>query len=752
VNVAVVGQPVGQLEGRAKVSGSATYTADLSLPGMIWGKVLRSPLPHARILAIDTSKTRALPGVLAVLTAQDIPDVLTGRSIRDTPVLARDRVRFIGEKVAAVGAEDPDVAEEAASLIEIEYEELPEVFDPLAAMQEGAPILHENYRSYRHLPPDAPEIPNVVSHLGYALGNVEEGFAQSHRIFEHTFRTQWMHQGYLEPHAAAVSLDASGRIHVWATNKMPFQLKRLLADCLVVPDERIVVHLLPIGGDFGGKGAVMDIPLCYHIARRTGRPVKMVMSYTEELMAGNPRHPAVIRLKTGVSPEGKLVAREASVIFNSGAYGGFKPIPNVSIVGAAKAQGCYRIPHLKIDSYCVYTNTVPCGHVRAPGDPQLIFAAESQMDTMAAELGIDPYAFRLMNLLQDGDRLPNGTPLERVRVRETLAAAVEASGWNSPKPGPHIGRGIGVAHRHIGIGDANTELELTVEGQVLLTTTIPDTGTGAHTILRQIACQVLDMPLDRVRVQIGTTDQFRTEAGAGANRVTHVAGNATVQAALQLRELVYANAGKVLGKSPQDLVLQAGRVRVRGDSGAGVDLSALAVRAQARGEPLKTSHYFNAEHHIAVTSFCAQVAEVEVDPQTGQVKVLKLTCAHDAGTVINPLSHQGQIEGGIIQGLGFSLIEEIQGEEGRLSTVSLGDYKLPNIKDIPELRTVLLTQDEGPAPFGGKSVGEASTSPVPGAIANAVFDAVGVRIMDTPITAEKVYSALRERQAGTQSS
>ncbi|MBI2089843.1 MAG: xanthine dehydrogenase family protein [Deltaproteobacteria bacterium] len=714
---------------------------------MIWGKALRSPLPHARILRIDTSKARALPGVLAVITAEDIPDVLIGRSIYDMPVLAKDRVRFVGEKVAAVAAEDREAAEEAVGLIEVDYEELPAVFDPLEAMQPGAPILHENFRSYQHLPPDAPDIPNVVSHLGYNLGDTEEGFRQARHIFEHTFRTQWMHQGYLEPHATVVSLEEPGRVHVWASNKMPFRLKELLADCLLIPQEQMVIHLLPIGGDFGGKGAVMDTPLCYHLSRLTGRPVKMVMSYTEELMAANPRHPAIITLKTGVSREGKLVARQASAIFNSGAYGAFKPIPNVSIVGAAKAQGCYYIPHLKIDSYCVYTNCVPCGHARAPGDPQLIFAVESQMDMMAAELGIDPLEFRMRNLLRDGDRLPQGTPLEQVRIRETLEAAVKAAGWGLPKPRPNIGRGIGIAHRHIGIGDANAEMELEENGKILLTTTIPDTGTGAHTIMRQIACETLGVSLERLQVKIGNTDQFRTEAGAGASRVTHVAGRATLQAAQKLKDLLLKEASSALGKASEELELRGGRVQIRGDSTSGLDLSALAARARSQGQPLKSSFYLNAETHGTVTSFCAQVAEVEVSPETGQVKVLKITCAHDAGTVINPLGHQGQIEGGIMHGLGFTLIEEIQGAEGRLSTLSLGDYKLPNIKDIPKLRTVVLTEAGGPVPFGGKSVGEGTTSPVPGAIANAIYDAVGVRIMETPITAEKIYSALRQRRA-----
>lgn len=352
----------------------------------------------------------------------------------------------------------------------------------------------------------------------------------------------------------------------------------------------------------------------------------------------------------------------------------------------------------------------------------------------------------MRNLLRDGDRLPQGTRLEQVRIRETLEAAVKAAGWGSPKPRLNIGRGIGIGHRHIGIGDANAEMELEENGKILLTTTIPDTGTGAHTIMRQIACETLGVPLERLRVKIGNTDQFRTEAGAGASRVTHVAGRATLQAAQKLKDLLLKEASSALGKASEELELRGGRVQVRGDSRSGLDLSALAARARSQGQPLKSSFYLNAETHGTVTSFCAQVAEVEVNPETGQVKVLKITCAHDAGTVINPLGHQGQIEGGIMHGLGFTLIEEIQGAEGRLSTLSLGDYKLPNIKDIPKLRTVVLTETGGPVPFGGKSVGEGTTSPVPGAIANAIYDAVGVRIMETPITAEKIYFALQERR------
>lgn len=721
----VVGKPIGRVDGIAKVSGEARYAGDVTLPGLVWGKALRSPLPHARILRIDTSKARALPGVLGILTARDLPPVLVGRRMFDMPLLARERVRFIGEKVAAVAALDPDIAEEAVGLIEVDYEDLPAVFDPVEAIKDGVPVLHENPGAYEGALPERPH-PNVQSVLRYRLGDVEAGFREADRIFEHTFRTQLAHHGYLEPHAGVVAIDEDGRVQVWASNKMPFRLKELLAHALGLPAAQIRINLTPIGGDFGGKGSLMDLPLAYHLARLIGRPVKMLMGYTEELMAGNPRHPAVITLRTGVSKDGRTVARHVTALYNSGAYAAFKPAPSVNLGGASMGAGVYRIPHLLIESFCVYTNNVPCGHVRSPGEPQMVFAEESHMDMIAGELSLDPVDFRRRNLLQDGDLLANGHALEHVRAGDTLEAALEASEWSKPKPGPWIGRGVAMTHRHIGVGFTNARVRLGADGKVTLVIALPDTGTGAHLVLRQVVAEVLGLSLDEVTIEVATTDAFTNDSGVGGSRVTHTGGRAAYHAAEGLKGQIMAEAAK-LGAPP-------------------TAFAAIAQAAAAQGRTLEAAHFYDAKAHGAVTSFTAQVAEVAVDPTTGQVTVRRFTTAHDVGTIINPIGHQGQIEGGLIQGLGFALMEELRTEDGRISTLSLGDFKLPTIQDIPPLTTVILEDAVGPGPFHAKAIGEGSISPVAAAVANAVADACGVRILALPITAEKVYFALRMKE------
>ncbi|MGH8070778.1 MAG: xanthine dehydrogenase family protein molybdopterin-binding subunit [Candidatus Entotheonellia bacterium] len=742
-----VGKPIGRVEGPAKVTGTATYSADIRLPGMIWGKALRSPLPHARIVRIDTSAAERLSGVLAVLTAKDLPDLLTGRRVYDMPVLANDRVRFVGEKVALVAAENADLAEEALAQIEVEYEELPAVFDAQEAMKADAPVLHPHYRLYPHAPAKYfSDLPNVHSHVTWQLGDVEQGFAAAAQVFEHTFTTHYVHQGYIEPHASVVAIETDGRAHAWLSNKMPFRTRELLADAVQIPQEEILVHLLPLGGDFGGKGSLMDLPLCYHLARRTGRPVKMVMTYTEELMAGNPRHPTTMVLRTGVTREGTIVAREAKVIFNSGAYAAFKPTPVVNITGASQAAGAYGIPNIRIDAYSVYTNCVPAGHMRAPGDPQVTFGVESAMDMMAEALGIDPLEFRRRNLLRDGDRLPSGHPVEHVKVQETLEEAVRASGWGQPKPRPYVGRGLAVSHRHIGIGDANAQLTVEGDGTVTLLTAAPDTGTGSHTVLRQIVAETLAMPIEQVRIEVATTDAFEADSGAGGSRVTHVAGQATYQAAEELKTRIQEVAAQLLGGQPGDVTLSGGRCVAAVNGERNLSFAEVAKAALAHERPLRVQKMYRVSEYPHMTGFTAQAVELEVDPETGQMTLLDVVTAHDVGTIINPLGHQGQIEGGLIQGIGFGMIEEMRAEEGRVSTLSLGDYKIPNIKDIPPLKTVLVQEPLGPVPFQGKSIGESSITPITAAIANALYDAVGVRICELPITAEKVYRALQAQR------
>ncbi len=468
----IVGQPIGRLDGTDKVSGAARYSADVTLPGLVWGKALRSPLPHARILRIDTSRARALPGVLAVLTAADLPDILVGRRMFDMPVLARDRVRFIGEKIAVVAALDPDIAEEALALIDVEYEDLPAVFDPVEAIEPGAPLVHENPGAYEGAPSRAPARERPVGPPVQAGRRGGRDSARPTASSSTPSARSSRITGYLEPHAGVVALDGDDRVQVWASNKMPYRLKELLSHALQLPPARIRVNLTPIGGDFGGKGSLMDLPLAYHLARVTRRPVKMVMRYTEELMAGNPRHPSVITMRTGVTKDGRLVARRVTALFNSGAYAAFKPAPSVNLGGTSMGAGVYRIPNLLIEGFCVYTHNIPCGHARSPGEPQIVFAGESHMDMIAKELSLDPAEFRRRNLLRDGDVLPNGHHLEHVRASETLEAALEASEWSKPKA-PWTGRGVAMTHRHIGVGFTNAHVRLETKGTVTLTIGAP---------------------------------------------------------------------------------------------------------------------------------------------------------------------------------------------------------------------------------------------------------------------------------------
>ena len=738
---------MGRVEGPAKVTGEARYTADILLPGMIWGKVLRSPLPHAKIVSIDTREAEQMPGILAVLTAKDLPDLLTGRLVYDMPVLAIDRVRFIGEKVAVVAAEDPDMAEDALASIDVEYEEMPAVFDAHEAMNPEAPLLHPDYRSYAHAPEKFfSDIPNVHSHVTWELGDIDKGFALAKQVFEHTFNTPAVHQGYIEPHASVVAIDPDGRVNVWLSNKMPVRARELLADVIELPEERIVVHLAQIGADFGGKGSLMDAPLCYHLAKRTGRPVKMVMTYTEELMAGNPRHPTSIFLRTGVTEEGQIVARQAKVVFNSGAYAAFKPVPFVNIPGAKDAAGVYGTPHIRIDAYSVYANCVPSGHFRAPGDLQVNFAVESSMDMIAEDLGLDRLEFRKQNLLKDGDWVPGGPQLEEVRVAETLAAAVKASSWNQPKSQPNRGLGLAVSHRLIGTGVANTQLTLKEDGTIQVLTPVPEVGTGAHTILQQIVAETLFLPLDQVRVETAS-EIFKTDSGSGASRVTYVGGQVVQQAAGELMKLILAAGAKGLGCAENEVVFEGGRV-VRSDSDGSLSLVEVAKLGGDGKSALRVKKLLNLSEGPPMTTFTAQVVELEVDPETGQIRLLDVVTAHDVGTIINPLGHQGQIEGGLLQGVGFGLLEELRIEDGQVSTLNLGDYKLPNIRDIPPLTTVLVEEELGPAPFHGKAIGESSITPTGAAIANAVYDAVGVRFHDLPINAEKVYWALQQHRGG----
>jgi CO/xanthine dehydrogenase Mo-binding subunit len=587
---------------------------------------------------------------------------------------------------------------------------------------------------------------NVFAHNNWSKGDVTEGFSAADRIFEHTFNAQLMHQGYIEPHACVVHIDDTGRAQVWANNKGPFMLREQLAAVWDVPKEQIRVNPTSIGGDFGGKGSFMDVPLCYHLALHSGRPVKMVMDYIQELMAGNPRHPALITLKTGVTRDGLILAHQVRVVFNSGAYGAFKP--RVYIRGADHSGGPYRIPHVQIDSYMVYTNSVPCGHMRAPGKPQVAFALESHMDMMARELGLDPYEFRLRNILQDGDENPVGEKLHHIRAEETLRKAAEAMGWNHAGKQANVGRGLAIADQLQGAGQSAASVTIDASGEANLYMSLWDTGTGAQTVMRQIVAETLTLPPQQVHLVMQDTDAVPFESGPGGTRVTYTSGQAAFGAARDLRDKLTAVAAELLEGPLESVQLSRGRFMLADNPQRALSVAEVVAQATAgTGNPLRGDmSVTSTPPHV--TSFCAQAAEVEVDPDTGQVTVKKIVTAHDVGTILNPLAHQGQIDGGLMQGFGYALMEELRTEDGQISTLSLGEYKLPTIKDIPELVTVLLDPSPGPAPYEGKGIGESSNTPVAAAIANAIYDAVGVRVMGLPLTAEKVFAALQARHGG----
>ncbi|MBI4523111.1 MAG: xanthine dehydrogenase family protein molybdopterin-binding subunit [Deltaproteobacteria bacterium] len=741
-----IGKASLRVDGADKVSGKAFYTADRALAGMAWGKVLRSPIPHGRITRIDTSRAEAYPGVFAVLTARDVSSQLFGRQLRDMPILARDRVRFVGEKVAAIAAESPEVAEEAANLIEVGYEELPAVFDPAEAMREDAPTLHEGLSRYRNAPDPLPGIPNVHSHVSWQVGDCQRGFAESDFVFEQTFTTQRAHQAYLEPHACVVGAGAEDSIRIRASNKVPFQTKQYLAEVLMMDPAKILFEISPVGGDFGGKGSLMDIPMAYYLARATGRPVKMVMSYGEELTAGNPRHPSTITIKTGVKKDGRLWARTVKMVFNSGAYAAFKPNATINLPGARHGAGAYHIPNVTVEALSVYTNSVPSGHMRGPGDPQVYFAVESHTDHIARELKIDPLELRRLNILMPGNTLPTGVHVDSDRGKVLLDAIKEKVRVPILNRRHSLrGRGLALCFRDIGPGEANVEVGVNPDGKIYLLTTVTDTGVGAHTILRQIVAETLGIPGEGIVIISGNTDSFENDIALGGSRVTYLAGRAAAQAAQALAQRMKEVAAGLWQGSP-DLVT----IRDSGLSGPGkksISFAGLAARSAACGQPLKEVGRFATTAREGTQSFGAQIAEIEIEPDTGQMRIVKIVSVQDVGTVINPLTHQGQIEGGMIQGVGFALMEDLLDQDGKIVAANLGEYKIPSIRDIPPHETVNIYDAPGPGPFGSKPIGENTSSPTAAAIANAVYDAIGIQIKDLPITSEKIYSALKERRA-----
>ncbi len=733
----IVGTSVPRAEGPDKVTGRTRYAADIPRAGLLWGKILRSPHPHARIRGIDASRARKAPGVRAVVTGRDVPNHFMGKQIRDLPVLCWDRVRYVGDRVAAVAAETPEAAETALGLIDVDYEVLPAVFDPVAATEPEAPLLHDDVAGYDGAPQErlATDVRNGLTRLTWSKGDVERGFREADVVLEHTFRIPARHQGYLEPHAGLLSIDPDGRIQVWASTKDPFRTRRMLADTIGVEHARVRVHSVNVGGEFGGKGDARDLPAAFFLARESGRPVKIVMTYAEELTASNPDEATVITVRTGVKRDGRIVARRLKAWHAGGAYGGLKA--SASFATWHYAGGLYRVENASFEFLQIYTNTTPGGYYRSPGSIPTFFALESHTDIIARELGMDPGEFRLRNVLRGNEEDAIGKRLPGLQVHSVLARALEAADWRAPRPGPNHRRGGGIYGGETGIA-------VTAEADGSLTVLSPtvDQGTGTHTILRQLVAEQMQLALEQVRAVTGDTDTVPYDTGARASRVTYVAGLAVERACNELRDKLAAHAARMLECDPVDVAYAEGAFSLRTDPGQSLSLAQVAARhPDDRTVTVEEDFRYPDE----TTYVCAQVAEVEVDPETGATRVERIVTAHDVGTVINPVTHQGQIDGGVIMGLGQAVMEEITLDNGKVANANLGDYKLPGIRDIPRLETVLVDSEGGLAPHGAKAIGEFANNNPPAAIANAVADAVGVRLFEIPVTAEKVYSGLRER-------
>jgi len=739
VNRTVLGQGIARVESVSKVTGTCTYAADVNRSDALWGGFCRSPFPHARLLNVDVSRAQRLPGVKAVITGKDVSPRLEGLNLQDQPIFARERVRYIGEKVAGVAAIDKDVVEEALELIDVEYEELPAVFDPLEAMKINAPILHPDYSTYRGSFKE-PSLKNVRSAHRSSKGNIEEGWGGSDQVFENTFHTQMVHQGFIEPRAGVVEIDQQGRVGIWECQQAPFRVREWLAAHTDIPEERIVVHAVSTGGSFGGKLGYDDIIYIYYLARATGKPVKVVNSYTEGLLDGEPRHAAVITLRTGVKKDGRLWAWDGRIVYNGGAYGSRNP--QNAMTGTFMLAGSYRTPHVRMEGLIVYTNQVPCGYFRAPGEVQNLYAVESHMDMMAEKLRLDPLEFRLRNVLREGDSQPNTKPLRDPRGREVLEQVSKVSRWRKTKlrpskDGPNIllGRGLSLGNHHIGPGRSTAELFLEPDGSLRLVTSVRDVGVGAYTMHRQVVAEMLGVEPQLVQIDLRGTDTGVYDGGVMAQRGVHIEGRAVARAADSLIALLRTQAATLWEVEVDKVRWEKGRACLISPKKRYLDLKGLARLSQ--NGSLHGVGYCK-DNSSDLYCFYAAVANVEVDKETGQVKIRQIHFALDVTRVINPIIHQGQIEGGVMQGVGFTLMENLVVDDGQVMTLNLGDYKIPNIRDIPELMTSLVKAKEGPGPFGTKAVAECGISIIAPAIANAVYDATGVRFMDAPITAEKV--------------
>jgi CO/xanthine dehydrogenase Mo-binding subunit len=738
-------------DGVDKVTGRARFGADLTMPSQLVGKVLRSPYPHARIRSIDTSAAAALPGVKAIVTAGDFADQGTqlyaaGEQTVDyrdmvRNVMAREKALYEGHAVAAVAATSAAIARRALKLIKVDYEPLPHVVDVVAAMRPGAPLLHEDlFTSGLEPPPKVPS--NVARRVEIGHGDIAAGFRQADLILERTFTTKPVHQGYIEPHAVVASVSEDGQADVWVTTQGHWMVRAMCARLLGWETSKIRVTASEIGGGFGGKTVVYLEPVALALARKARRPVKMVMSREEVFRASGPTSGARVRVKIGVGKDGRMVAAEAELAYQAGAFAG-SPVG----AGAMCAFAPYDIANVKVVGYDVVTNRPKVAAYRAPGAPIAEFAVESVVDEIAEKLDIDPIDLRLKNAARQGTKAAYGPKFGPIGLIETLEAARAHEHLRTPL-GKNQGRGVASGFWFNVGGETSVSLQLNEDGTLSLTAGTPDIG-GLRASLCMMAAEELGVDLGKIRVQIGDTGQLGYNMLTGGSRSTFSSGMATVEAAREVVREACRRAAKLWEVPEEAVEYRKGAVRPAGANAgrhAPMTLGDIAAIAGRTGGPIAGYARINAQG--AAPSFATHIADVEVDPETGKVTVLRYTAIQDAGRAIHPSYVEGQYQGGVAQGIGWALNEEyVYGPDGRLENPGFLDYRMPVASDLPMIDTVIVEVPNPRHPYGVRGVGETPIVPPLAAIANAVAAATGIRFADLPMSPPRVLAALDEARA-----
>lgn len=757
-NYSVAGTNAPRVDGVEKVTGKAIYTTDIQLPGMAHARILRSPLAHARLVKVDATPAKKLPGVIATLTRDDIQNFnyKYGATYKDQSIVAVDKVRYVGDPVAAVLADDPAVAEQALELIEVEYEELPKVTNIEEAIAPGASLVHEagvaraELRGSVYGAPERFNGTNVCYYLTFGRDKVDKGFAKADYVFEDTFRFQKVQHYSLEAHNNIAYYDGE-KLTVWASCQDPFTLRDHLSGIFRLPLSRIRVIVPYVGGGYGGKLYVKAEPISAALTWMTRRPVRLQLSINESFKTVT-RHPARVTVKTGVTRDGRLLARDCQVYMDTGAYADAGP--RVTQKAAYRSLGPYRIPYANVEAYGVYTNTVPAGAFRGFGALQVTWAYESQMDMIADRLGMDSLEFRLKNLLKKGDLYTAGdTPVD-CDLEEGLVKVATAINWQE-KPQPNRAKGISCCIKDAGgtYKVAGATVKMSSDGSVVLLTGTVEIGQGPRTALSQVVSEELAVPLDQISVAQLDTDVTPYDISTSASSSMVVMGTAVLRAAQDARKQLLQCASKVLKEKAENLRLHNGQIMLGERPALSYSKVIVDYFGSKAGEIIGKGLYKDKRNPKAVlgsTTTFWEVGwggvEVEVDPETGVVRLLRYVSACDAGKAINPEQCIGQDEGAVLFGIGHTLMEEMVYEDGQLLNGNLIDYRVPRFDDVPEsLETILIENGNGPGPFGSKGIGEGGLLPVASAVANAVSRAVGVRIQELPLTPPKIWQALQQK-------